>query len=119
MGLTIIDMNGPPEARSMAVFLCDICNDPILGPRAGNVVWLREHPPSDQKRHRVFGFASVHKGACDDAWTARARREHPEAVEQWDDIADVAGQVLFHAQHDLDPEPGVEYVAPQPSQWRR
>lgn len=99
------------------VFMCDVCQEPILGPNAGIMVWLREVEPSGDGRPRVSRFASVHKGRCDDVWRASTHLEG--TVDQWEDLDVVGAQLVHHANHELEVEPDVVYVAAVPSRWRR
>jgi hypothetical protein len=114
MGINFVDMNGPPEARSMAVFMCDVCQEPILGPNSGLLVWCREWSDDGNRHPHITVVSSVHKGECDRIWEATVGAGKGTLSRE---IESVVKDLRLNAGTPFEPEREVEYVAPRPSQW--
>jgi hypothetical protein len=114
MGIGFVDMNGQAATSSMAVFMCDVCQDPILSPRAGLIVWRREWSVDGNRHPHIAVLSSVHRGACDRTWEltiGAGGNTHAR------DLEDVVKDLALNAEEQFEPETDVEYLAPRPSKW--
>lgn len=113
MPLVMIDRNGPPEAQTYPVILCDRCNRPVEN--RGLALWFTRYRPRESSR--VY---FVHKGRCDRILTSALVTGCYPPGDGWIDLtrelADALGQLAYNYDHPIGADPAVragqvEYVA--------
>jgi hypothetical protein len=118
VALTIIDINGRFEAHGTAALVCDACQEPLLGPGAGTVMWFRRYPQPGA-HPELTSMHAAHRGRCELELTDRLHEElGPGWIDQSVDATVFARQLLTTLEDEFVPLPEFDYVAPQPSSWR-
>jgi len=121
MPITMIHRNGGPyDAITCPAILCDTCGKPINAAHPpceaneqGLVLWDPRPFAYTDHRPTATHYAYVHKGACDQKYSAGKPHLFSRELDSFMD------QLAHNYTHPFeDDQDDIEYVAPAPSTWR-